>query len=247
MKITGKEETDRPQERLSRRDRGRRQPDRPAPSARRFRSADLGRAAHGLSALLPVRRGRRERGSLRHALRREPGKNDPGRRAGNHRRLLRRRTQREGHRRPAQRRRRAAVQRDAVTPLRGHPDPGQLPEQRQDAGHAAQRRGHQDPGDPGPPLPGTGPGNDRFSPSSVPARGWLRDHPRPGAHPGAGGKRRHARPHPDPVGQGRPGIPGPDEGGRAGPGHAHRDPQNPGPGAGLPGPPAGHAGHPRRR
>ena len=55
------EEDHRPAEGLSRRDRRVGQPDRPAAPSPRFRPADRRHPAHRLPALLPLRRGRRER------------------------------------------------------------------------------------------------------------------------------------------------------------------------------------------
>ncbi len=74
------------------------------------------------------------------------------------------------------------------------------------------------------------------------ARRRLRDLGRPVARTGAGGERRHARAHPHPVGQGRPGGHAPAQGRRAGARHAHRDPPLLRPGSRFPGwPQAGAA------
>ena len=55
---------------LSRRHRGGGEPDRPAHQPPLLRPADRRHPAHELPALLPLRPGRRERGAVRHALRR---------------------------------------------------------------------------------------------------------------------------------------------------------------------------------
>ena len=62
---------------LSRRHRGGGEPHRPAQQPPLLRPADLGHPAHQLPALLPLRPGRRERGAVRHALRRGARAADP--------------------------------------------------------------------------------------------------------------------------------------------------------------------------
>ncbi|MCG3189854.1 MAG: hypothetical protein LKCHEGNO_02365 [Burkholderiaceae bacterium] len=64
---------------------------------------------------------------------------------------------------------------------------------------------------------------DRLPASPEPAPGRLRDRARRRVAPGAGGERRDGRAHRDPVGQGRPRHARPDQGRRAGAGHAERD------------------------
>ena len=66
---------------LSRRHHRRRIADRPAGDPQGFRPADRRHPPHRLPAPLPLRPAGRDRGAVRHPLRREPGKADPGRRA----------------------------------------------------------------------------------------------------------------------------------------------------------------------
>ena len=80
------EEDHRPHQGLSRHHAGRRVADRTAGQPSQLRRAAARLRAHDDAAFLPRRRGRRDRGRVRHPLRRRTGKADPGGRPGHGRR-----------------------------------------------------------------------------------------------------------------------------------------------------------------
>jgi error-prone DNA polymerase len=105
---------------------------------------------------------------------------------------------------------------------------------------------------PGPDQPdraaadGTDRSADRLSAPSVATRRWFRHRARAAGRTGAGRKRRDARAHHHPVGQGRPRRPGSAQDRRACAGHAHRAAPHPGAGRGLARPPPDPGRHPAR-